>query len=216
MLSKKRARDLESLGVSSTLLLPETKRKTIDTLQKQYGSIEVFKRHVVESCRNTCVERYGVPSFLLRDEVKEKARLASRSKQALRRRHETMKRNGTYGTGSSKAEDTFYAHLIKVFGDENVFRHVQLYEHDVDFYVASIDTYVQFDGVYWHGLDRPLHVIAKHKSARDRSIHAAYLNDQRMNESCRQAGIQLVRFTDVEVSTSDDVFSLIKAKCRFT
>lgn len=61
----------------------------------------------------------------------------------------------------------------------------------IDAYVSDIDTYVQLDGEFWHGLDKPyneLHEIARKRFDRDRQ----------QDEWFRAHGKKLVRITDKE------------------
>jgi len=62
----------------------------------------------------------------------------------------------------------------------------------IDAYVCSIDTYVQLDGEFWHGLDKPyedLHPTSKR----------AYDADRAQDEWFRTHGRRLVRITDKEL-----------------
>lgn len=116
--------------------------------------------------------------------------------------HETKKQNGTYA--SSKAEDRFYERLVRLFG--NVERQVSII-HDVgqwsiDFKIN--DVYVQFDGVYWHGLDRPVQMIRESGKMRDQAILWAIEGDQLQNAWFAARGLRLVRITDQQEKTLSD------------
>ena len=61
----------------------------------------------------------------------------------------------------------------------------------IDAYVRSTDTYFQYDGVYYHGLDRPydqLSPVIKRKYDRDRATETMFA----------RLGLRLLRITDVE------------------
>jgi len=109
-----------------------------------------------------------------------------------------MKRNKTYKKSSS--EDHCYDLLCGHFGQDDVERQVIIpgTRWLIDFYVRSIDTYVQFDGVYWHGLDRPIEVIARGITERDVQIQHKYLTDRAQNDWFKAHGKYLVRITDEE------------------
>jgi hypothetical protein len=144
----------------------------------------------------TNVVRYGFPCPMTQAYVKEMANSPDRCAK----RHETMKRNGTYR--SSKAEETCYEALCELFGVNDVERQVIVPEKRwlIDFCVKSIDTYVQFDGEYWHGLDRPIEVIAEHRTPRDVQIHKKWMTDREQDEWFRTRGMKLVRVTDRQLS----------------
>ena len=113
-----------------------------------------------------------------------------------------MKKNGTYG--KSKIEDAFYCTLCKIFTKKDVDRQITLSENNwsIDFYIKSIDTYIQFDGVYWHGLNRPIKEIKESKNPRDEKILKTYYRDIEQNRWCNENNIKLIRITDVEYSAS--------------
>ena len=73
----------------------------------------------------------------------------------------------------------------------------------IDFYVKDNDTYIQFDGEYWHGLDRPLDEIAKFKTPRDRTILRKYQIDREQVEWFRSTGKRLLRITDQQFARGD-------------
>lgn len=64
----------------------------------------------------------------------------------------------------------------------------------IDAYVPSIDTFVQLDGAFWHGLDKPYDQL--HPNSR-----AAYDADRDQDEWFRACGLRLVRVTDKELET---------------
>lgn len=114
---------------------------------------------------------------------------------ACAKRHQTMKRNGTYK--KSSIEERLYEYLCATYGVDDVGRNVLINDRwPIDFHVKSIDTYVQLDGVYWHGLDRPINEIAQHKTKRDVQIHKKWITDRRQDSWFKERGIRLVRLTD--------------------
>jgi hypothetical protein len=78
-------------------------------------------------------------------------------------------------------------------------RNVMLNGWEFDIHIPSIATFIQVDGEYWHGLDRPLEAIAASSRPQDVSIHKTHIRDREQNVHCQQHGIRLVRITDREV-----------------
>lgn len=141
----------------------------------------------------TCRKLYGVSHVSQRPEHK----LRANSPEACAKRHETMKRNGTYH--KSKPEDLLYTMLCEMFSA--VQRQVAVVANahwSIDFYITDIDTYVQFDGEYWHGLDRPIEAIAERKTKRDANIHNKWLTDRTQDTWFAANSKRLVRITDKE------------------
>jgi hypothetical protein len=110
-----------------------------------------------------------------------------------------MKKNGTYA--KSKIEDDFYVFLCKKF--INVERQISIKGWPIDFYIKDINTYVQFDGVYWHGLNRSLDVIAEYKHPRDVQIHKKYLTDREQDKYFNENELKLIRVTDAQFKRKD-------------
>lgn len=113
---------------------------------------------------------------------------------------ETLTKSGTM---ASKAENQLYDDLREKFGDDDIHRHVWIRSPsgrmwNFDFYIKSIDTYVQFDGVYWHGLDRPLELVKESTSAHGKMIYKKWLTDREQDEWALESNAHLIRITDVE------------------
>lgn len=83
----------------------------------------------------------------------------------------------------------------------------------VDFYVEGIDAYVELDGEYWHGLDRPLDVIALCATRADRKILGTHHSDRMQDEWFRDNALRLVRITDKELrrSSEGDIIERIRS-----
>jgi hypothetical protein len=122
----------------------------------------------------------------------------TKSPSVQKKRHDTMKRRGLYG--ASKVEDEFYRSLAQVF--DRVERQVSVNTWQIDFRIVDLDLYVQFDGVYWHGLDRPLSVISEVRSPRDRKILYKWNVDRRQDSWFQQQNLRLLRVTDVQFTSS--------------
>lgn len=167
--------------------------RTQATCIKRYGVDNPGKSPEVRARRRqTTLERYGVAHHWQLHEIRNKTDWNRRNERG----HATMKLRGTYG--KSKIEDTFYERLCELYSIDDVERQVTpLGTHwPIDFYIKSINTYVQFDGVYWHGLDRPIKVIAEHRSKRDLIIHRKWLTDRNQDIWFKDHHLKLIRITD--------------------
>lgn len=206
----------ERYGVNYTFQSPEIRRKSTQTILERFGVTSPAKSEIVrEKTQKTFQQRFGVNTPMESQECRDnfkssmlskhgvespfqlpKTREACSSPAARKKAHETMKQNGTYG--KSNSEDECFKLLCNEFGEQNVQRQVVVNNWPIDFYVKSIDTYVQFDGVYWHGLDRHIDEITKHKCPRDISIHQKYLTDLKQNPWFETHEMKLVRITEIE------------------
>lgn len=113
----------------------------------------------------------------------------------------TVMKNGAM---SSKGEDELFSLIQEKYPD--VKRFVWFHPSqtgsanlwNIDFFIPEINTYVQFDGIYWHGLDRPIEKIKRSKTKRDESIYRKWLTDQEQDHWFAKSEKKLVRITDVE------------------
>lgn len=131
--------------------------------------------------------------------TKRAVRLTAMSEVALRpdvkaKHRVTMRANNSYR--QSRDEDRFASHVLATFPKAQ--RSATLDGLEIDIFVPETNTYIQFDGAYWHGLDRPLDVIAASPLPRDACIHKTFLRDRQQDTYCREHGLRLVRITDRE------------------
>lgn len=186
----------EKYGVDSYTQSDEFKQKSLTTHIEKYG-VENISYHsdTLSKRRATWLKNFGVdhpmksPSFKAQFDYRE-----WRNKV-----HKTMKERGNYR--KSKPEDQLCNFLIEHFGAGDVVRQVRIQEWFIDMYVKSIDTYVQLDGVYWHGLNRPIHEIQNSQYARDVTIMKKFQSDIEQNTWFREKNMRFIRITDKELKT---------------
>lgn len=186
--AKVKATMLDRWGVDHPMHSPTLKNRQIETMQRNWDvSYPMQLSHVREAMIAGTIKKYGVPYHLMNPE------------QA-RRVLEKRAREGTLF--KSKPEDTFHVALVEKFSEDDVIRQVVMNKHwCIDFYIKSINTYVQFDGVYWHGLDRHVELIkesARSGHKRDMGIYRKWLVDQQQTKWFIDNDLKLVRITDRE------------------
>lgn len=173
----------EKYGVDNISKCDETKRKKQKTCIEKFGYAYAAQNpDIKQKMISTFIKKYGSTHPLLNPDIKQKAL-------------ETMKKKGVVHS-ESKIESKFFQTLKNLFGDENVEQHVLFNNWNIDFYIRSYDVYIQFDGVYWHGLDRPYDIIAQIKNRRDTYILKTIERDRKQNQWFVQNNKILVRITD--------------------
>ena len=183
-------------GVDNVYQTDFVKEKKILSYQEHYGegiTNPGQAKEVRKKVKNTLNERYNVDSALQLPQTRE----ACNSPEACAKRHKNMKERGTYW--KSKPEDMLYGVLCDFFTSLDIER--QPYVNNcwpIDFYIKSLDIYIQLDGVYWHGLNRPLDVIKASQTKRDKAILHKYETDLRQNMWFEENNLRLVRITDRE------------------
>lgn len=147
----------------------------------------------------TTLDRYGYRTALEVPAIHALCNLPD----AQSKRHLTMKANRSYR--KSRPEDAFHQWLVSKFGPNDIERPKPVYRWLIDFYIRSLDTYVELDGEYWHGLDRPLEEIALHRTPRDVFIHKRRLNNLLQDEWFLNRGLKLMRITDKQFHRGEHV-----------
>lgn len=180
------------------MLLPDVREKTRQSCERNWND-QAFRDKIKQKSRATCLKRFGVEHVFMRADVRQKAIEQSKTDEARQKSHETMKKNGTHKRRSSLIEDDFFVNLCKIYGADDIERQKFInHRWHIDFYIRSIDVYVQFDGVYWHGLNRSIEEIRKFKYARDVQIYRGLAKTQQQNEWFKSQDLKLVRITDAE------------------
>lgn len=184
----------------------EIQQKIKKTMIEHYGYESCLSSKIIrEKCKKTMVERYGAensmncPSIIVKYDFEK----------ITQKRHLNMKENKTYRT--SKPENELHALLCKHFSDTDVERSKFMNKKwPIDFYVKSLNVYIQLDGVYWHGLNRPLEKIMEFKTPRDKIIYRKYLTDREQEKWFKEQGLKLIRITDKQfISDPTSVFQLL-------
>lgn len=181
-------------GGSSPFSSNEVREKAKKKKIEKYGVDCNFRvDDFYKTTKETLLRRYGVTNSFLIPEIAERAR----SKEASQKRLTTAKNNSKFlPQGVSKIELIIGDEISKIFG--HIERQVIVNCWLVDIYVKTIDTYVQVDGLYWHGKDRPLSVIEELKFPRDKTILRTVKKDKEQNVWFEKNEMRLVRITDAE------------------
>lgn len=188
--------------LQQNLFSKENRKKAKET--KARKTSEEMKK-INEKIRKTYRERYGVDNISQLSEIKKKKEQTVLKNYGVKHQwsspkireqiHQKMKENGGYNH-ISKPQKKFHKVLIKYFGKQNVEHSLMVNGWEIDFYIKSTKTYIQFDGIYWHGLDRPLNEIRKMKSQRDKAILKTVKRDYLQNCWFKDNNLKLIRITD--------------------
>ena len=124
-------------GVDWYLSSEENKKKYKESLMKNYGVINNFQREECKKkAKETMLERYGYEYNMQIKEVVIKC-------------NTTKRNNGTFN--SSSEEDRVYEKLMERFPDVKRQYSSKLYPFNCDFYIPSLDLYIEHQGYCSHG-----------------------------------------------------------------
>ncbi len=197
---KRKQTNLFRLGVEYPMMSQTVKEKSKKTCQEKYGVENISQNaEIIDKRLNTFEKKYGFRSPMKVPEIV--AGLDWNS--IVKKRYSTMKENNSFL--KSEPEEKLYEYLCKRYGIENVERQKIIHRWPIDFFVSCKDKsfYVQLDGVYWHGLDRPIEIISEYKNKQDKVIHKKWLTDREQDEWFLKNNLVLIRITDKQLKSGD-------------
>jgi hypothetical protein len=193
-------------GSSSSLGCANIQQKANETRIKRYGAkYSAQIPGVMKKIAETNIRRYGVTCPMNAPEIVAKYD----HHEMTRKRINTMRKNRTFCT--SQPEHRMY----RLLRDNFDVVHTQVTcvhptkRWVIDFYVPVVNTYIQVDGVYWHGLNRPIEMIKESTRPRDQAIYKKWLSDREQNEWFKEHNMRLLRFTDKEVNEMTSLPSVL-------
>lgn len=131
---------LEKYGCVAPAQNKEIREKQIKTSFERYGGY--FNK---EQVSKTIQEKYGVEWFTQTDILKEKTNTI----EAKEKQYETKKKNKSFN--SSKKEKECFDLIFKIYPDVITQYRSEKYPFNCDFYIPSIDTYIEYNGSWTHG-----------------------------------------------------------------
>ena len=187
-------------GVSYPTQDPVVINKQQQTNVERYGVRNVFQSSMIKAqIKNTIKTKYGVEyAGQLQSVIK-----ASHAASAIKKCHKTMKQKGLYDRRMTRPEKILNDLLCQRFLIEGVRYQYFIHRWPIDFYISCIKTFIQVDGVYWHGLDRPIEEITRFRTPRDKNILKKIQTDVQQNEWFMNNGMNLIRVTDKELLSND-------------
>lgn len=214
--------------ISNTVSSIQCQEKTKSTIVDKYGCVKTYRDKLQTKTMKTCLKKYGKSNPWAAKEIRSKIEKTNekkygyknpyqfkhnRSKLYLKetqlKKHETMKRNGTYG--KSAPEDFLYQLMCRKLPlSWNILRqqNVKFTRNDkednlcVDFLVeAKGEKIVILVDSYWHGLGRTEDEIRKFKTPRDKTILKTLLKDRAFNQWAVQNNVNVLRFNCVLINS---------------
>ena len=139
---------IKKYGVEQPYASETAKQNRIKTLKEKYNVTNISQCDIVkEKKKQTCLKRFGVDNYFMTRKNIEYIH----SEPILFKINETKRKNHTFNT--SKSEERCYSILIEHFSANDVERQYKsdLYPFQCDFYIKSINTYIECNFHWTHG-----------------------------------------------------------------
>lgn len=137
----------------------EIVEKTKQTCLDKYGTTcytksQKYKENydkVKDKMKKTCLVKYGVDNYNKTQEYRDKFKDKNFRKKVQNKMYLTKKKNNSFNT--SKAETQIHKYLINKFGENDIKTQYKskLYPFNCDFYIKSLDLYIEYNGMWTHG-----------------------------------------------------------------
>lgn len=184
---KRAATCLEKYGGNAPMCSPEVSSRARETVGEKYGDHFSRLDWVKSKKRKTCLEKYGVDSFAKTAEFRGMVDWQEHHRAA----NQTRLENGL--SKVSKAEEKFGDFLREHFRVEV---QVPVNNWVMDFYLPELDCYLQFDGNYWHGLDKSDEELLNSKAKVDHVILLTKMRDREKERWFQDNKMRLIRVAE--------------------
>lgn len=207
---KSRKTNMKNRGVEYAMQCPEVQALTVERNLQKYGVENVMQRPDVQKKQmQTLEDRHGVTNGFLTPN----ARANMRSPEAQARRMATLVANGNHK--KSDEEDDVIA-TLQAAGLELI-RWPMLTCWSMDAVTLDGNAYIQSDGIFYHGLDRPMNVIEERRYMLDEAVLKKYKRDREQeawfaSDETNPGGKRLVRIVTGGVKVADERYFLDQPK----
>ena len=148
-------------GVNFYIQTQDFKYKTKKTCLEKYGTERLGSQipEIFEKAKKTNLKKYGTEHYIATKECREKSKntllkrygvlYPTQCEKFKLKGYETKKLNGTFG--KSKEEDKMFELLQEKFGEVKRQYNSEKYPFICDFYIVSLDLYIEYQGFWNHG-----------------------------------------------------------------
>lgn len=142
--------NLKRRGVKYPGQSEEVKEKIRETNLERYGAENTFASEIIkEKIKETNLERYNAETWRKSEIGRETLREITGSKEFKQKCYDTKKKNNTFN--KSKIEKELEVKLRELFSDLKTQYKSEVYPFDCDFYIPSLDLYIEYNGTWTHG-----------------------------------------------------------------
>jgi len=214
IMAKRRATTLEKYGCEHYLGTKEAHDSLREYSMATYGVEHHMKspKFMHDVFEKGFLDKHGVSNPLQLEKVKNKIRATCMAKYGVDNALKTPKARAAFYLAlnnndnlSSRVEDEFFVYLQDYTEAHGFTAQRQINIKDrwiIDFYIPEIDTYVEFDGAFWHGTNKTIEELQRcvNESTSKNGIWKGILSnkhkDNKVNRWFEVCGKKLVRVLD--------------------
>ena len=137
-------------GHTNPSQVKEIQEKTKQTNIEKYGAENVYaSEYGKQKIKETNLERYNETSWTKSKEGREFLKNLTNSQEYKDKQYNTKKKNNSFNT--SKIENKLELELKEIFPDLETQYKSKVYHFSCDFYIPSLDLYIEYNGSWTHG-----------------------------------------------------------------
>lgn len=137
-------------GHTNPSQVKEIQEKTKQTNVEKYGAKNVYaSEYGKQKIKETNLEKYNETSWTKSKEGREFLKNFTNSKEYKNKQYNTKKKNNSFNT--SKIENKLELLLRELFPDLETQYKSKVYPFNCDFYIPSLDLYIEYNGIWTHG-----------------------------------------------------------------
>lgn len=148
--------NLKKYGCVCPLINEDIKLKSEETSLLRYGCKKAAESKTVRQRAGKAIKAARIKNHTTTKELMDSSEIykegLTRKEYFLKKKHETSKLNGT--CGKSKEEDEIYMYLLTLFDDVDRYHFSNDYPFPCDFYIPSLDLYIEYQGFWMHGKEK--------------------------------------------------------------
>lgn len=212
--------------------------KSQSTKEQRYGTKGYNNRN---KARKTCIVKYGVDNPKKNEDIKRKSEETcmkrygvryptqmssvieyTHTKECIARQNNTKRKNHTFNTSS--IEEFLYKELLKKFEVNDVIRQYndkEKYPYNCDFYIPSIDTFIELQGHWTHGehpynpdsiedQEKVKEWKSKHTKYYDNAIRTWTVSDVKKREIAKKNKLRYIEIFSIK---KDEILKEISILC---
>lgn len=137
-------------GHTNPSQVKEIQEKTKQTNTEKYGTENVYaSEYGKQKIKETNLKRYNETSWTKSKEGREFLKEFTNSQEYKDKQYNTKKKNNSFNT--SKIENKLEIELKEIFPDLETQYKSEVYPFNCDFYIPSLDLYIEYNGSWTHG-----------------------------------------------------------------
>ena len=216
---------MERYGVENPWQIESVKSHITNIMLEKYGVENPSQSEIIKKKKQqTYIERYGVNNYTQCESAKKHISKVLSSPAIQQKIFETKKKNHTFN--SSKIEQQFKEYLEQNYPNDFEYQYrSELYPFNCDFYIKSLDLYIEIQGSWTHGkhpfdennqedIDRLNYMKSKNTKFYNNAIYTWTKLDVKKRNIAKQNNLNYLEIFSIDINLLTKIFENYKDKIK--